>query len=284
MTTTHYLVFIGATPSLSSELNRLIKRVKDLIVVAPAMPKSARGLTDAAVSAALEMAYGSLGKAASHSEPARFSVWSFSPLNERELEVVWKSFGKSAWIEFIPSQLRDKDGPTRTYIETRIQGLTPVLHEISSSVFASRKTSPFTLPLENFRSPVTSSLQRMWYRDLKVDEIKKVIQKNTVLHKQRRNEGHSHYEDDRNLLFAPAKDTECHGKAHPTGSVAPAFLGGRFRFGVALYPGFHYDVRPSKAKTLQSVLVDSSGNERAMKPEKREYINIFPNDFLLPEK
>lgn len=61
------------------------------------------------------------------------------------------------------------------------------------------------------------------------------------------------------------------------------FVEGRFRFGAALFPGFHYDVRDATG-LLECTLYDCRGVARDLRPEKRTYINIFPNDHLLPER
>jgi hypothetical protein len=82
-------------------------------------------------------------------------------------------------------------------------------------------------------------------------------------------------------LFGGALDTECHGQPHPAGELDSCFLEGRFRFGAALFPGFHYDVRYQKG-LLDCTLYDCRGNPRDLGPERRSYINIFPNDHLLP--
>ncbi|URK88558.1 hypothetical protein LP421_15980 [Rhizobium sp. RCAM05350] len=232
MTTLHYLVFVGATPSLSTELLKLTKRIQDMVVIAPAMPKGRRGLSSHAIEASLKATFEKLQQSNSNSEPARFSVWSYNPLDQHELELLWGAFGRASWVEFVPENLKDKDSQTRNHIEKRVNEIKSLLHEVSSAVFASRKTSPFTLPLENFESPITAVLKKMWYRGLALAEVKREIQRHTVQHKQRRSEGQVSFEDDRHLLFSPAKDTECHGKVHPTGSTPISFLGGRFQFGV----------------------------------------------------
>ena len=81
-----------------------------------------------------------------------------------------------------------------------------------------------------------------------------------------------------------ALPNECHGVPHPTGTENVCYLNGRFRFGVALYRGHHYDVRSANGGSLNCTLVDCDGRERNMGPERRRYINIFPNDHLLPER
>src|SRR5262249_45708614 len=84
------------------------------------------------------------------------------------------------------------------------------------------------------------------------------------------------------LFFSPAANEACHGMPHPTGTSAKCFLRGRYRFGAALYPGFHYDVS-GEDEVLTCRLYDCEGRVRDLKPERRRYINIFPNDHLLPE-
>ena len=68
------------------------------------------------------------------------------------------------------------------------------------------------------------------------------------------------------------------------GEVDICFVEGRSRFGAVLcFPGFHYDVRPARG-LLDCTLYDCRGVARDLGPERREYINIFPNDHLLPER
>ena len=282
--TQHYVVFIGATPSLSTELNGLAKRIRSCVVVAPAMKKGQTVVCEASVAAYAKMLYAELAKLPSHTEPARLSVWYYDALSEAQLTLLWQSFGKAAWVEAIQNDLRDKDSQTRVHMEKSIGGLTPLLHEVSGSVYAGRKHSPLSLPLENFESNITQEMKRFWYRKLSFGDLQKSINRLVTLYKQTRFEGGVAYEDDRHLVFSPAKDTECHGKVHPSGLSPRSFIAGRFRFGVAIFPGFHYDVSSSKTSTLQVSVVDCEGNTRSLRSEKRKYINIFPNDHLLPEK
>jgi len=60
--TQHYVVFIGATPSLSTELNGLAKRIRSCVVVAPAMKKGQTVVCEASVAAYAKMLYAELAK------------------------------------------------------------------------------------------------------------------------------------------------------------------------------------------------------------------------------
>lgn len=248
------------------------------------MRKQQRGLSAFSVKAALHNLCQSMKDDAPQTQPARLSIWSYEPSTSNQLEALWSAFGRSAWIEFIPTDLSDKVRPTRIYVEARIKAILPLLHEISAAVYGSRGTSPLPLPLGNFNSTAAENLKNFWYHGLDKCELKKQIERLAAIHRQSRINGQSSYRDERHLIFSPARNNECHGKAHPTGSGDLSFVGGRFRFGAALYAGFHYDVKSAKAATLQSVLLDSEGKNRDMKPERRTYINIFPNDYLLPAK
>jgi hypothetical protein len=274
---------VGATASLSTELLSLQKRIARSIVIAPAMSKKALGLNKDSVDASLKAAFDDLMKAISHLEPARLSVWSYEPLNQYQLDLLWSIFGKSAWVEFVPTAFQDKNSQTRMYIEDRIRGILPSLHEVSVAVFSKRRSSPFSLPLENYSSTITENLKKIWYRELSVEELKKIVVKLQQQYANKRRDGGG-YEDDRHLLFSPAVNGECHGKSHPNYSSPQSFLAGRFRFGVALYAGFHYDVQSTKTSTLNLTLVNCDGSTRKMGPENRKHINIFPNDHLLPAR
>jgi len=280
----HFLVFIGASPSLSTELVTLQKGFVDVKVIAPAARKDDRGVSRSNVDKASEEFITALRSASDQSSPARLSVWCFLPASADQVEMLWRSFGRSAWIEFIPTSLINKDRPTRIFIEQKLDEVIGCLHQIYLHVFGNRKTSPVSLPFENFRSDMTSEFQKYWYRGLSDDDLKKHLVGVASRFRREHTTSERRHRDSRRLLFSPAEDGACHGQPHPAGSERDAFINGRFRFGSALYPGFHYDVSSENHPTLECILVDSEGRERAMKSEKRAYINIFPNNYLSPER
>lgn len=284
MTLEHYIVFIGANAALSTELGSMKARIEGARVIAPAAKKTQVGATQPAISRAIQSLAKELANAESHSQPARFSLWLYEPDNADQFRAVLKAFGHSAWVETVPRSLVNKVRPTRKYVENRIKLVRPLLHEVSSAAYANRKTSPLPLPLRNFSSSIASELKSYWYNDLDAEKLSKQIKSLTMRYRQSRDKTRDGYKDDKALIFKPAKDNECHGVAHPTGSEDKAFACGRFRYGVALFPGFHYDVTAAKSATLMVDLKTSSGSVRSPKSEKRRYINIFPNDHLLPEK
>lgn len=284
MTIDHYIVFIGANAALSTELGSLSSGIKGARIVAPAVKKKQVGATRPAISIAMASLVSELAKATSHSEPARLSLWFYEPENADQFRAVWAAFGHSAWVETVPRSLVNKIGPTRQYIEERVNVIKPLLHEVSGAAYANRKTSPLPLPLRNFRSPIMQQLKTYWYNDLDVDSLSREIGSLRARFRQLRDRTLDGYRDEKALVFKPAKDNECHGLAHPIGTGSKAFACGRFRYGVALFPGFHYDVSAAKSSTLKVDLENSSGTVRSLGGEKRSYINIFPNDHLLPEK
>ena len=259
-------------------------RISGALILAPAVKKKQVGATQAAISLSLKTLFRELSGAESHSEPARLSLWLYEPETADQFREVWTSFGHSAWVETVPRSLENKVRPTREYIENRINAIRPMLHEVSAATYANRKSSPLSLPLRNFSSSITRELKTYWYNDLSLDRLSSDIKAFRMRFRQSRDKGHDGFRDEKSLIFKPAKDTECHGVAHPIGSEGKAFVCGRFRFGVALFPGFHYDVTSIKFATIQSDLKSSSGAVRSLKSEKRRYLNIFPNDHLLPEK
>ncbi|WP_134643116.1 hypothetical protein [Pseudaestuariivita atlantica] len=248
------------------------------------MKKKQVGATQPAILLAMNSLVEELAKAESHSEPARLSLWLYEPEKADQFREVWSAFGHSAWVEMVPRSLANKMRPTREYVENRINAVRPLLHEVSTAAYANRKTSPLPLPLRNFSSSITNELKTYWYNDLDVGKLSKQIKSLRMRFRQTRDRTLGGYEDDKALIFKPAKDNECHGIAHPIGTSGKAFACGRFRYGVALFPGFHYDVTAAKSPTLKVDLKTSSGSVRSLKGEKRSYINIFPNDHLLPEK
>jgi hypothetical protein len=281
--TTHFLTFVGATSSLATELNVLRRRIEDLVIVAPAARKNNRDLTEVSIKQALHHLCEEIRNRASFEERARLSVWAFAPTDAAAFGHLWEYFGQSSWIELIPSDMIGKNVPTRVYIERRIRGVVESLHEVSSEVYRSRKSSPFPIPLKNFKSKTSRELNRHWYHGLTFADLKKEIRRASNIFRQLHTNNAQQHGDDRALLFSPARDTECHGKPHPLGNTHKCFISGRFRFGAAIYPGFHYDVTQAKG-LLECVVYDCDGQSRDLRPERRRYINIFPNDHLLPER
>ncbi|WP_157385501.1 hypothetical protein [Mesorhizobium sp. STM 4661] len=279
----HFLVFIGASPSLSTEINRIPKRFSGTQVTAPAMGKSDRMISDRSVARATSDLVTSMRVASGFDQPARLSVWAYQPESVAQVETLWKAFGSSAWIEFIPGNLRHKDAASRGYIESRVKSLFQLMNEISTEVFSNRKSSPLPIPLRNFHSDITTTLRGHWYSNASIDELKERIKSLCGKFRQIHTNNFTHI-DKRKLVFAPAIDSQCHGKPHPTGDDERCFVAGKFRFGTALFAGFHYDVSSGNGKSLASVFYDCCGRARDLKPERRDYLNVFPNDHLLPAK
>jgi hypothetical protein len=151
------------------------------------------------------------------------------------------------------------------------------------SIFNERKTSPLALPFRNFKSKFLPDLQEFWYRDKDMDQITRTIESNVSRFRQHHRATNGAHRDSRDLIFAGARDQECHGQPHPTGKADKCFLEGRFRFGAALFPGFHFDVTSATGR-LDCTLYNCEDQARDMWPEKRDHINIFPNDHLLPTR
>ncbi len=279
----HYIVFVGAGAPLSDELTLLQKRISRSRVIAPAVKKKDVGITEMSVNLASSKLYDQLKQEMHPSQHARLYVWSYGPTSANQIDLVWSAFGHASWIEKIPTFYSHQMANTRQFIECRIRTIRSLLHEISDATYAQRKTSPLALPLRNFSSGVTKDLKGYWYNDLDQGQIVKKLRAFKNRHQQTRDKTKGGYKDDKNLVFRPANDSECHGKAHPTGSQAKALFCGRFRFGVSLFPGFHFDVSPEKGSTIQCDLRTASGGRRSMHSERRRHINIFPNDFLLPK-
>jgi hypothetical protein len=284
VTAQHFLVFIAPSRALSDELSALKRRFGNLSIVAPvprkqpAFDRLRNSIKESLV--ALQLA---LQQSASQTEPARLSVWQYEPNEEFEKELVWQTFGRSAWIEYVPRLLENKDAKTRAYIEEQIGPTVGKLHEISGAVFMRRNRSPLPLPLSNFRSTSTRQFKARWYANVDANQLRERLKTAAGQFQLCRGSPPVGFRDDRGLIYAPAKNTECHGKPHPIGADDKCFIAGRFRFGAALFPGFHYDVRTERG-LLSCTLEDCAGQPRDLTPEKREYINVFPNDHLLPEK
>lgn len=279
----HFLVFIGASPSLSTEILRISRRFTGTQIVAPAMGKADRVISKQSISRSVTALVEKMREASAFDQPARLSVWAYQPESVPQMEALWREFGSSAWIEFVPSQLKNKDSQSRNHVETRIKDIVQSLHEVSTEVSAKRKSSPLPLPLRNFKSDTTISLSNHWYSNANLEELKTRISQ--ISNRFRMNHANNNlFRDSRNLVFSPAIDSQCHGKPHPTGDDDRCFIAGRFRFGAALFSGFHYDVSTGNDKPLASVFYDCCGNARDVRSERRNYLNVFPNDHLLPLK
>lgn len=284
MTVKHYIVFIGATAPLATELAVMKTRIANARIVAPAVKRNDAGATRAAINLALKNLFEQLACEEGHTELARLSLWMYEPTSAVQFKDVWSAFGHSAWVEIVPRSLLHKVKPTREFIQERINVIRPLLHEVAGAAYSNRKSSPLPLPLRNFDSAITRDLKQYWYNDLGQNELSKKIRafKNRFL--QTRDRALHGFKDHKSLIFKPAKNTECHGIPHPVGADHKSFACGRFRYGVALYPGFHYDVSAEKSATIQCELKTSSGETRSIRSEKRKHINISPNDHLRPEK
>jgi len=284
VTVKHYIVFIGATAPLATELESIKTRIANVHIVAPAAKKKLAGVTKVAIDLALKSLFEELTRDSSPTKLAWLSLWMYEPTYPEQFTQVWTAFGHAAWVETVPNSLLHKVRPTKEHIQKRINEIRPLLHEVSNAAYSQRKTSPLALPLRNFSSSITTDLKRYWYNDLTKAEIARKIKAFKMRYSQVKDKAEGGFTDDKNLIFKPAKDTECHGLAHPLGSEYKSFACGKFRYGVALFPGFHYDVSSRKTATIQCQLKTSSGGIRFVRGENRTHINIFSNDHLLPDK
>ncbi len=282
MTIEHYIVFIGASQPLADELSLLEDRISKSRVVAPAMKKNQTGLTDAAIERTANELHDQLSEDDDPSPIARLYLWMYRPMASHQFKRVWQAFGHAPWIETIPTSYLHKARPTRECLQNRTNEIRPLLHEVSHSTYAQRKSSPLSLPLRNFKSTVTMDLRTYWYNDLSKEQLSNEIRRLKTLYSRMKKSAKQGYRDDRALIFQPANDNQCHGMPHPSGSEKKAFLCGRFRYGVSLFPGFHFDVSAEKSSTIQCHLWGPSGDRR--RARNRTYVNIFPNDYILPEQ
>jgi hypothetical protein len=158
MSAPHYLVFIGATPSLSTELLRLQSSYSNVRVIALAARKSAKGTSEQAIQSAISNLKKSLAEDGRHNDEARLSVWAYEFASPDEFRSLWEVFGCAAWIEVIPARFRNQDRLTRIHIQERITSITPLIHAVASEVYGHRATSPLPLPFQNFKSKLIREL------------------------------------------------------------------------------------------------------------------------------
>ena len=279
----HFIVFVGASASLATQLSSLEKRISKSRVIAPAMKKKYIGITEEAIRLASTELYYAFEKELSPSQQARLYLWMYEPTTIKQLESIWGEFGHSCWVETIPRIYVHKNKDTKIYIDNRIKIIRQMLHEISNATYVQRKSSPLSLPLRNFNSRITIRLKSYWYNNLDKFQISKEIRSLKAQYKQVKIKNRG-YKDNNSLIFSPANDNECHGKPHPTGdSKSKIFLCGRFRYGVSLFPGFHFDVSSENSSTINCHLRTASGDIINYASAKKRYVNIFPNDYILPK-
>jgi hypothetical protein len=280
--TPHIVLFVGPGPSLSTELLKLEKSFAQTMVLAPASPKGQRGTTVNSIESATNALWAKLNESGGHDTIIRLSVWAFEPTDSLLLEKLWNAFGLASWIELLPPQLASSE-PAILTVRQRMTSLPSLMGCIANEVYTKRRSSPLPLPLRNFSSRRLSELTGLWYQGLTLPQLEGKISTLAQRFRQYHSQPNGSHHDDKSLIFTPAKNSECHGKLHPLGSAKISFINGRFRFGSALYAGFHYDVK-SMNGNLSCYLYDSEGNVRDMRRENRTYINIFPNNLLLPAR
>lgn len=280
----HFLVFVGANAAISMELMGLEKRHQDFVVVAPAVKKGQIGPTIPSIERSWSELVSKVKASKNVDDKSRLTICSFPTHEISIVRSLWSLFGGAGWINFVSLANVNKPTKIRQEVDQLLVSNKPLLHIISSSVYGRRKTSPLCLPMKNFHSSDARITKGHWYRDLDEPQLKKEIHDLSSRHRQRICADGRSYSDERGLFFLPAKDTECHGIPHPTGVESKSFFRGKFRFGVSLFPGFHYDVTDGKGRNLQACLVDIDFGERDLRSESRKHINVFPNDVLLPRR
>ena len=280
MTTDHYIVFVGAGSPMADELLKLEGRIEKSRVIVPAVKKREVGLTDSAVELASSKLHEALSTETDSSEVARLYLWMFEPASREQFDRVWKAFGHASWVETVPRRFEHNKVGTREYLERRMNDVRRLLHGVSLLTYAQRKTAPFSLPLRNFTSGITKELRTYWYNDLNEGQLSERTRKLKARYSQLRIASRGAYKDEKGLLFKPTEDTELHGRSRPEGSIRRTFFCGRFRFGVSLFPGFHFDVTAENSSTIECELRTATGDRRRVRG--RTYVNIFPNDHILP--
>ena len=282
MATEHYIVFIGAGGPLADELLKLEGRISNSRVIAPAVKRGKVGLTDTAVELTSSQLHEELSRETDSSQVARLYLWMFQPESGTQFDRVWRAFGHASWVETIPRSLFHNAVGTRERLEGRTKEIRRLLHDVSRFTYGQRKTTPFSLPLRNFTSGITGELKKYWYNGLTADQLSERMRKLKARYSQLRITSERAYKDEKGLVFKPAEDTELHGRARPAGSIHRTFFCGRFRFGVSLFPGFHFDVTSANSSTIQRELRTPTGSRRSARDMR--HVNIFPNDYILPEK
>lgn len=279
---TDYLVFVGPSSSLSTELSLLRSRLS-IEVVADAVGKHTLGTNEASVLRAVGALMRRVVNAERLEAISRLSIWAYMPEKDDAYDLLWQTTGGYGWVEFVPRTFINKNQLTRLYVERRYKEILGCLHIIGYEIYNRRRRSLFPLPRRNFSSPVLDNALRHWYGGYTAKQVQAHVEYLKDKYQQQHTWSQRGHKDNNGLYFMPAKDDACHGMPHPTGTSDDCFLLGRYRLGASLYPGFHYDVseeRGNLVKTLQ----DCQGTPRDLRPERRRHINVFPNDHLLPDR
>jgi hypothetical protein len=285
MSTPHYVAFVGIGSGLADELRKLQGRISGFKLVAPPVKTAHRGVN----LNSLRVVHSAIAATISRdgaNDSARLSVWAYDT-DVAQKALLWDAFGRSAWVEYIPRSTIDNIPRTLTYVEQRLAFVASSVHEISHQVLQKRRASPLVIPFRNFKSKLLTPLTARWYDGLDRPALVKKMRSLTEAFRQRHTRSELpetyYHEDERGLRFAPAKPEICHAKPHPIGDNDRCYVDGRFRYGAALFPGFHYDVREQRGN-LRPVLHECCGTARNVASENIVYINIYPNDHLLPAK
>ena len=201
MTVDHFIVFIGAGASLATELSSIEKRFEKSRVVAPAVKKEQVGTSEAAIRLAANKLYDELSREDVPSQVARLYLWMYNPTSAEQFDQVWKTFGHTSWIETIPITYVHQVKATKVYLQDRMNEIQPLVHEISSATYSQRKSSPLSLPLRNFTSPITKDLRTYWYNDLDKNQVSRKIRRFKNRYLQTKKKDIRGYRDDKALIF-----------------------------------------------------------------------------------
>lgn len=202
----------------------------------------------------------------------------------------------------IPEELFGSVYETISFILKKFEIVQNYLNIIDTQVVGRRKTTILLLPPLNFRSDILNKFLHDFGIFIKnkvrehpgvsyttFNDDKSVVaewldkwRRKFIDRHRWRPDGISQspcYHDLRGYAFQPTMPNADHGKPHPTDNPI-CYLRGRFRFGVSMVSGFHYDVQPLRL-FLHGYFYHCDGREEFLAESKYVRANIFPNDHII---
>lgn len=285
------MVIAGATEKVLSKLAPALKQTNTVTVARPAKSNAA-DLDNDYNRALLDQTVDAVRIQSTRTDIFTVSLWYYD-FGER---MYWGEDLNQLFFSFpcfikIPGEYFNRDEHTTDFILGNLPEVRRWIELLATEVTSGRNTTPFLLPLNNFRSKYLIGLVRELLNTpgaMKSDEIVDWLRsrKNWFKHKHRwrkpdRSDAPCYHDDKRNYAFEPAKPEEYHdGCWEDLG--AQCILNGLFRYGATLIKGFHYDVQPERGIAGKFYCCD--GTVQDLTGGRYTYVNVYPNDYFEPKK
>jgi hypothetical protein len=303
----HIVVLAGSTSSVRTELASHLPR-KHAQLVAPLANAGLLAADAAYRSTIMREAALALQMLSQRGLDARISFWYYESMIEAPNDDTMPLFFPAGFGISIPDSLYGQPDKTRDYILARLEAVGRYIYFTEAEILRKPNSSPFLLPVRNFRSKLLCSILNSYRamveakvtlavepgRSLYQGEEQKELQ--LWLKRRRQSFEQSHpwrsredsangqrcFHDDRKYAFEPAQPSEQHGHS-VNDDYDVCYINGRFRFGAAISPKFHYDVYPSTG-SVQGVFFHCNGTSEELPNRRYRYLNIYPNDHFVPKQ